>query len=306
MNVNGVRSAVRKGLWDFLAEHEADVVCLQEVRAADEDLPSAPDGYRAVWLAGERRGYSGVGVLTRLEPEAHHTGLGVRSYDREGRVLRLDLGTMASNGPAPAVSASAPDAITAAPDTVAAAPAQGASAPAQTPSAPAHTASALDVGGPLPSPLTLLNVYVPSGTTGEPRQSFKMRFLKRFKSHVKGLIKEGRELLIVGDVNIAHRKVDLKNWRSNQRTSGFLPEERAYLDGLLKLGLHDTVRELIGPETELYSWWSTRSGARERNVGWRLDYHFTTAGLHGRAVSALIPREPLLSDHAPVIVDYRV
>lgn len=245
MNVNGVRSAVRKGLWDFVAEHDVDVVCLQEVRAHDDDLPATPDAYRCVWLAGERRGYSGVGVMTRLEPGPCRTGLGVRAYDSEGRVLRMDLGD-----------------------------------------------------------LTLLNVYVPSGTTGEPRQSFKMRFLKRFKGYVKALLAEGRELVVAGDINIAHRPIDLKNWRSNQRTSGFLPAERAFLDGFLQLGLHDTVREIIGPETPLYSWWSSRSGARERDVGWRLDYQFTTPAVHRRARSVVVPREPLLSDHAPVIVEY--
>ena len=245
MNVNGVRAAVAKGLWEFVTARSPELVCLQEVRASGEALPAAPAGYLASWHPADRRGYSGVGVLTRRTPERLANGIGVPRYDTEGRVQRIDLGA-----------------------------------------------------------LTIVNVYVPSGTSGEPRQSFKMRFLKRFRSYVRAVVAEGREVLVVGDINIAHRAVDLKNWRSNRRTSGFLPEERAYLDRFLGLGLVDTVRELAGPETAVYSWWSSRSGARARDVGWRLDYHFTTPALHARARSHLVPREPIFSDHAPVIVDY--
>lgn len=295
MNVNGVRSAVRKGLWDFVAEHDPDVVCLQEVRAADRDLPAPPDGYRGIWLAGERRGYSGVGVLTRIDPVHVATGLGVPGYDREGRVLRLDLpGLDPDLGPGGLIGSSTEGATAASTPTTTGGP----HGPVDATPDPASS------GQRASFPVTLVNVYVPSGTTGEPRQSFKMRFLKRFKRSVKALLREGRDLIIVGDINIAHSQVDLKNWRSNQKTSGFLPEERAFLDGLLALGLHDTVRELIGPDTALYSWWSARGGARERDVGWRLDYHFTTPAVHRRASSVLVPREPLLSDHAPVIVEY--
>jgi exodeoxyribonuclease-3 len=247
LNANGIRAAVRKGLWDFVAEHRPDLVCLQEVRAHRADLPPLPAGYAAHWHLAERKGYSGVGVVTRLPVERVVPGLGVDRYDREGRVLRVDL--------------------------------EG---------------------------VTLLNVYVPSGTTGASRQAFKMRFLRRLRRHLRALLTLERELLVVGDINIAHRPIDLARWRQNQRTSGFLPEERRYLDDLLSLGLRDTVRELAGPDRAVYSWWSTRSGARARNVGWRLDYHFCTAGLHARARAHLVPREPVLSDHAPVLVDYAV
>lgn len=249
LNVNGIRACDRKGLCGFLEAEAPDVVCLQEVRALEHQLPALPDVYRALWHPAEKPGYSGVGLLTRVPPDRLEIGMGVARYDREGRVVRADL-----------------------------------------------------------DGVTVVSVYVPSGTTGDARQAVKMRFLRAFKSYVKRLLgevrAEGRELLVAGDVNIAHRKIDLKNWRSNQTTSGFLPEERAWLDGLLRLGLRDAVREHVGPDTPVYSWWSMRSGARARNVGWRLDYQLVTPGLAARVAEVDVPREPVLSDHAPVTVRY--
>jgi exodeoxyribonuclease III len=116
---------------------------------------------------------------------------------------------------------------------------------------------------------------------------------------------EGRDALVVGDLNIAHAEIDLRNWRANRRTSGFLPEERAWLSEALALGYVDVVRELAGPETAAYSWWSQRAGARERDVGWRIDLQLATPGLASRATGYAIPRTPVVSDHAPVVVDYR-
>lgn len=249
LNVNGIRACCKKGLAAFLEEEAPDVVCLQEVRAFEHQLPELPPGYLQHWHAAEKPGYSGVGLLTRRLPERVATGMGVARYDREGRVLRADV-----------------------------------------------------------DGLTVVSAYVPSGTTGEVRQAVKMRFLRAFKSYLKRLLgevrSEGRELLVCGDVNIAHREIDLRNWRSNQTTSGFLPEERAWLDGLLALGLRDTVREHLGPDEAVYTWWSQRGGARARNVGWRLDYQLATPGLAARVLEVAVPREPVLSDHAPVAVRY--
>lgn len=153
---------------------------------------------------------------------------------------------------------------------------------------------------------TAVSVYVPSGSSGPERQAVKMQFLGEFCVYLKNLALEGRELLVCGDINIAHKPVDLKNWRSNQRNSGFLPEERGWLNRVLELGYVDTFRQLVGPEAALYSWWSARGRARENNVGWRLDYHFTTPGLAQTAKNPSIYREQLFSDHAPVTVDYVV
>src|SRR5690606_22605895 len=153
---------------------------------------------------------------------------------------------------------------------------------------------------------TVVNVYAPSGTTGALRQAAKYRFLEQFYAYLRALLDEGRELLVCGDINIAHDKVDLKNWRSNQNTSGFLPAERTWFGSLLDLGFVAVVRRRAGPETEVYSWWTARAGARQRNIGWRIDYQLATTGLADRARAYSLPREPLLSDHAPVIVDYEV
>jgi exodeoxyribonuclease-3 len=152
--------------------------------------------------------------------------------------------------------------------------------------------------------LSIVSVYVPSGSSGDLRQAFKMRFLKALKRYLKTLLAEGRKVIVCGDYNIAHQKIDLKNWQSNQKTSGFLPEERSSLDSALKLGLRDAYREHIGPDTASYSWWSLRSGARARNVGWRLDYQLASPELAAAVSFAEIPMEPVFSDHAPVVIEY--
>jgi exodeoxyribonuclease III len=246
-NVNGIRAAQRKGFDAFLEHYQPDIVCLQEVKAHEDDIPALLDGYHACWHPAKRKGYSGVGILSKQEPECILKGMGIERYDAEGRVLRADFGK-----------------------------------------------------------LTVLSVYMPSGSSASERQVFKIRFLKDFLKHIKTLLAERRELLICGDINIAHQKIDLTNWQQNQRLSGFLPEERAWLDKLFKLGLADGYRNHIGSEVASYSWWSLRTNARARNVGWRLDYQIGTPGLAERVTFASIPREPILSDHAPVIMDYQL
>lgn len=245
LNANGIRASLRKGFENFIGEKQADIVCLQEVKAHECDIPPLLADYHAYWHCAERKGYSSVGILTKQEPDRVIRGMGVKVYDSEGRVIRADFGG-----------------------------------------------------------LSVVSVYVPSGSSGEARLAYKMRFLKAFRRYVATLIAEGQEVIICGDINIAHKKIDLTNWKSNQKTSGFLPKERTWLDKFLKLGLVDSYRQHIGPDTPSYSWWSLRTGARARNVGWRLDYHLTSPGLAERVSFAEIPMEPNLSDHAPVIVDY--
>jgi exodeoxyribonuclease-3 len=248
LNVNGIRAAERKGVGALLAELDADVVALQEVRAGAHQRPAPPDGYVGAWHEAVRPGYSGVGTLARGGFARVRAGVGDPGIDAEGRVLRTDL----------------------------------------------------------PSGVTLVNVYAPSGSAGEHRQAAKMTFLERFLPYLRDLREEGRDALVVGDLNIAHAEIDLKNWRANRRTSGFLPEERAWLSEVLALGYVDVVRALAGPETAVYSWWSQRSGARERDVGWRIDLQLATPGLASRASGFAVPRSPVVSDHAPVVVDYGV
>ncbi|MFK8052639.1 MAG: exodeoxyribonuclease III [Woeseiaceae bacterium] len=152
--------------------------------------------------------------------------------------------------------------------------------------------------------LAVVSLYLPSGTSGDERQAFKMKSLDELLAHVKNLKRRRREYVICGDYNIAHTKADIRNWRGNQKNSGFLPEERAWLDTLIDdTGYVDAFRELPQEEHE-YSWWSNRGQAWANNTGWRIDYHMTTPGLRGKVLATDIYREERFSDHAPVTVDY--
>lgn len=152
--------------------------------------------------------------------------------------------------------------------------------------------------------LSVVSLYLPSGTSGESRQSVKYKFLEWFTAHLISLKEQGRELIICGDYNIAHTKADIKNWRSNQKSSGFLPEERAWLDALFgPLGFVDAFRAL-NKEEEHYTWWSYRARAFEKNVGWRIDYQVITKGLEDRLSDTFIYRDQQFSDHAPLVIDY--
>jgi exodeoxyribonuclease III len=245
LNLNGIRSAHSKGAFDWLRQQNAEIILLQEVRALEHQLPDLQlEGYHAFWNPAEKPGYSGVGVLSRLEPKKVIKGIGSSEFDGEGRTLRLDFADFSA-----------------------------------------------------------ISVYVPSGSSSEDRQAAKMRFLADFQVHLSGL-KKKRELIVGGDFNIAHQKIDLKNWQSNQKSSGFLPEDRAWVDGLLESGFKDSFRDHVGQEAAFYSWWSNRGGARGNNVGWRLDYQFSTPKLAARVSNASIYRETFFSDHAPVILEY--
>jgi exodeoxyribonuclease-3 len=149
---------------------------------------------------------------------------------------------------------------------------------------------------------SVISCYFPSGSSGEDRQAAKFRFLERIYPHLMRLAAE-REFVLVGDVNIAHQEIDLKNWRSNQKNSGFLPEERAWMTTLLASGLVDVFRRL-NPNPDQYTWWSNRGQAWAKNVGWRLDYHLATPGIAALARREQIYLDQRFSDHAPVVIDY--
>jgi exodeoxyribonuclease III len=153
---------------------------------------------------------------------------------------------------------------------------------------------------------TVVSVYVPSGSSSDLRQTLKLQFLDEFLLSLKKLQRSRLELILCGDFNIAHKPIDLTNWRANQKNSGFLPREREWIDKVLDLGYVDTFRQLVGPEAVHYSWWSNRGRARENNIGWRLDYHFTTPALAKLSHSPSIYREQFFSDHAPVTIDYDI
>jgi len=154
--------------------------------------------------------------------------------------------------------------------------------------------------------LSVASLYLPSGSSSEERQQRKFSFMGDFMAHLVALRRKRREFIICADWNICHKKIDLKNWRSNQKNSGFLPEEREWLDELYdKVGYADAFR-LVNQEEDQYSWWSNRGQARANNVGWRLDYHVVTPGLKEKVSSAEIYTEQNFSDHAPVILEYKL
>jgi exodeoxyribonuclease-3 len=155
---------------------------------------------------------------------------------------------------------------------------------------------------------SVVSVYLPSGSSGEPRQAAKFEFMAHFFEHLAGLAKQGREVVVCGDLNIAHREIDLKNWKSNQKNSGFLPEERAWMSRVLdELGWVDAYRRVAPDATaDCYTWWSNRGQAWATNVGWRLDYQIATAGIAGSANKASIHKASRFSDHAPLTIDYDV
>jgi exodeoxyribonuclease-3 len=251
-NINGLRSAIGKGLLGWLPQQRADLICLQEVRAQQGKLPpiliEMPE-YRAEWLTSDKRkGYSGVGLLSRERPDAIARGMDDPEFDGEGRLLRADF-------------ASAP-------------------------------------GGPL----SVLSLYVPSGITGAERQAHKMRFLAHLLEHLTRLRDQGRQLLVCGDFNIAHRPIDLARPQRSENVSGYFPEERAWMDALLARGFVDVFRRAVGEVPLQYTWWTAWDKKYDR--GWRLDYQIATPALAERARSARIEKEVLFSDHAPVIVEY--
>jgi len=248
LNVNGLRSAAGKGLLPWMERTAADLVCIQEVKAHEADLPGhllQPASWHAYFHCAQARGYSGTALYTRKKPRQVTTGFGNAEFDREGRYLEAEF---------------------------------------------AH--------------LTVISAYFPSGSSSPERQQAKFRFLAAFLPHLAQLRAGGREIILCGDVNIAHQQIDLRNWRSNQKNSGFLPEERAWLGRVFdEQGWVDVFRRL-DPRPGRYTWWSNRGRAWDNNVGWRIDYQIATPGISSKARQASIYTRMRFSDHAPLIIDY--
>lgn len=245
-NVNGIRAAMKKGLTDWLGQHDYDVICLQETKAQPDQVDESPFeelGYQSYWHSAEKKGYSGVAIYSKQEPDRVIKGCGIEKYDTEGRIIRADFGD-----------------------------------------------------------LTVLNCYFPSGTTGDIRQTVKMEFLDDFFQWAHELKKERPNLLMTGDYNIAHTEMDIHNPKSNQKTSGFLPEERAWLTRWFESGFTDAFR-FKNPEKVEYSWWSYRAGARGKNKGWRLDYWSVANELQDKIKAAGHHNEAVHSDHCPVYLE---
>jgi len=257
LNANGLRSAASKGLFDWLPAQKADFLCLQETKCLPADLEGdacyAPRGWHSFFNSAQKKGYAGVALYSRRQPDEVRTTLGVREFDDEGRYLELRFGR-----------------------------------------------------------LSVVSLYAPSGSAGPERQASKDRFLAAFRPLLDTWRASGRDYVVCGDWNIAHRNIDLRNWRSNQKNSGFLPHERQWLDGVFGAdaagaGWVDGYRHLHpATEGESYTWWSTRGQAWAKNVGWRIDYHVVTPSLRDALKRAAVYKERRFSDHAPLLLDYRL
>jgi exodeoxyribonuclease III len=248
LNVNGLRSAAAKGFPAWMRRQAPDVVCLQEIKARECDLPRpllAPRGMHAFFHPAEKPGYSGVAIYAAREPDRVTIGLGIPDIDAQGRFLQADFGA-----------------------------------------------------------LSVVSLYLPSGSSGDAAQARKYAFLERFLPKLAAMRASGREFVLCGDWNIAHREIDLKNWRANRTHSGFLPEEREWLTHVLgHHGFVDVFR-VLDPRPERYTWWSNRGAAWEKNVGWRIDYQIATPGIAALAHRADIYVRKRFSDHAPLTIDY--
>lgn len=248
LNLNGIRSACNKGLLEWFAGQNADILCVQELKAQAADMTPAmisPQGFHGYFHYAEKKGYSGVAIYSKCKADKVIAGLGFPEFDAEGRYLEAQFGN-----------------------------------------------------------LSVVSLYLPSGSSGEERQAVKFKFLEVFMPHMKQLYASGRDIIVCGDWNIAHTEKDLKNWRGNRKNSGFLPEERAWLTQLFnEMGFIDVFR-LLHPDLEAYTWWSNRGQAWANDVGWRLDYHVATPAIAAKARATGIYKDQRFSDHAPMMVDY--
>lgn len=247
-NVNGIRAISKKGFVDWFLEYKPGILCLQETKAEPEQVPDeimAVQGYSKYFVSAEKKGYSGVGIISSIEPEKIETGLGIAEFDREGRVLI------------------------------------------------AHYSN-----------LILYNIYFPNGKASAERLRYKMDFYDAVMKHsVKNAKK--KPVLICGDVNTAHKEIDLARPKENEKTSGFLPEERAWIDKFLSKGFYDTFRA-FNEKPEQYSWWDYKTKARERNIGWRIDYFFASNSARDIVKDAFILNEVEGSDHCPVGIEVKI
>ena len=249
-NLNGIRSAASKGFYQWLATTGADIVCVQELKAQAADMSAEmlqPEGFFGCFHYAEKKGYSGVGIYSKKQPDQVIAGLGYADIDSEGRYLEAQFGN-----------------------------------------------------------LSVISLYLPSGSSSDERQTVKYSVMDRFYPHLAALLACGREVVICGDWNIAHQNIDLKNWHGNQKNSGFLPAERAWLTKVFaELGWVDVYRRLYPDAAEeSYTWWSNRGQAWAKNVGWRIDYQIATPAIAAKAVASHVYKDQRFSDHAPLIIDY--
>lgn len=247
-NVNGIRAAITKGFLEWLQQANPDVICLQEIKANEDQIPVeeiTKAGYPyQYYFSAQKKGYSGVAILSKIAPNNVVFGTGIEHMDYEGRNLRLDFDN-----------------------------------------------------------LSVMSLYLPSGTNID-RLDHKFKYMDDFQNYINELKKEIPNLVICGDYNICHEAIDIHDPIRNAKVSGFLPEERAWIDGFMKNGFIDTFRHL-NKEPHNYSWWSYRANARNNNKGWRIDYCLVAEPLRDKIERALILPEAKHSDHCPVLVEIK-
>ena len=244
-NVNGIRAALNKGFADWLNAADPDVICLQETKAIEEQIDTAlfeQLGYKHFWHSAQKKGYSGVAILTKTNPINVQEGTGIEHMDIEGRVIRADYKN-----------------------------------------------------------ISVISLYLPSGTNLN-RLEYKFKFMDDFKDYINSIKKDYPRLVICGDYNICHRAIDIHDPVRNKNVSGFLPEERQWIDTFLNCGFVDSFRYL-NPEPHQYSWWSYRANARINNKGWRIDYNLVSDNLINNIKRAYLLPEVKHSDHCPVGVE---
>ncbi len=254
-NVNGLRANVKKGGFDWFVNESPDIYCIQETKAHPDQLEEGvrnPAGYFSYFDHSKgRKGYSGVAVYSKVEPDKVEYGIGIPEYDQEGRFLALFF-----NNPS-------------------------------------------GFSCVLPK-FVLLNNYFPNGGGGPERLSFKLRYYDEFLKYINKLKKSGYEIIFCGDVNTAHKEIDLARPKENIDNTGFLPIERAWLDKVVNAGYTDVFRHLHQNEVGKYTWWDMKTFARDRNVGWRIDYFFATEKILSMVTKAKILDEIIGSDHCPI------
>ncbi len=245
-NVNGIRAAMSKGLIDWISQVSPDVLCVQEIKANPDQVgvfEFEELGYHHYWYPAQKKGYSGVAIFTKQKPKHIEYGCGIKEYDDEGRILRIDF-----------------------------------------------------------EEFSVMSVYHPSGSSGDLRQAFKMEWLEAFLNYINQLKATYPNLVICGDFNICHKAIDIHNPKSNANTSGFLPEEREWMEQFINSGFVDSFR-YFNQEPHQYSWWSYRAGSRAKNLGWRIDYNFVTENLKNRISRSVILPSAIHSDHCPVLLE---
>ncbi len=248
-NVNGLRAVHKKGFIEWFQTESPDILCIQETKAAREQLPRALksiEGYHSYFCEAEKKGYSGVAIYSKIKPKTVEYGFGIPKFDSEGRILIADYGDF-----------------------------------------------------------VLMNIYFPNGKMSDERLAYKLEFYDALLDHANKLKENGKNVVICGDLNTAHKEIDIARPKANEKNSGFLPVERAWIDKFLNNGYVDALR-MFNKNPEQYTWWSYRGGARSRNVGWRLDYFFVNEEFKDKVKCSYILSEVMGSDHCPVGLDIEV